>query len=184
MSEAVLKRLVQTFESHVLDSHSQVGDDTAIIAREGMKEIALWLRDDPKNQFDFMRDVTVVDYLGYSAAKKPSRFEVVYILYSIALKHSIRLKIPVTAEDPVVDTLSDVWPAANWGEREAWDMYGIRFTGHPDLRRVLLYEEFEGHPLRKDYDKRSSQPRTDLLAPERDAIAEYKRWDRQQNEGS
>ena len=176
MSKAVLKKLVDKFDSYVIDSSSDLGDETAVIQRDGLKEIALWLRDDSKNKFDFFRDVTVVDYLGYMGGGDGPRFAVVYMLYSIPLKHSIRLKVPLEENDVKVDTLSDVWPAANWGEREAWDMYGIKFQGHPDLRRVLLYEEFEGHPLRKDYGKRDSQPRLDLLGPERDPRAEYKNW--------
>ena len=176
MSKAVLKALVDKFDSHIIDSSSRLGNETAVINRDGLKEIARWLRDDPKNNFDFLRDVTAVDYLGYQGKEDDPRFEVVYMLYSIPLKHSIRLKVPLEESDLKVDTLSDVWRAANWGEREVWDMYGIQFKGHPDLRRVLLYEEFEGHPLRKDYPKRQSQPRLDLLAPERDPRSEFKKW--------
>lgn len=176
MSEAVLKRLIGKFGDAVLESHSAHGDETALVLPEKVLEMALWLRDDPANAFDFMRDVTAVDYLGYSQPKR-ARFEVVYHLYSLTKKHALRLKVPLDGEAPTMPSLVSVWAACNWGEREVWDMYGVRFSGHPDLRRVLLYEEFEGFPLRKDYDKRRSQPRCDLLAPERDAIAEYRRWD-------
>jgi len=178
MSEAVLNRLASKFGEAVIETHGHVGNETAVVTREAVKEIALWLRDDADNAFDMMRDVTAVDYLGYTAAEKATRFEVVYHLYSIAKKHSLRLKVPLQADDVVTDTLSDVWAAADWGEREAGEMYGVTFTGHHDQRKLLLYEEFEGFPLRKDYDKRKSQPRTDLLSPERDALAEYRTWDK------
>lgn len=90
------------------------------------------------------------------------RFELVYHLYSTAHNHRVRLKVPLTAADPSADTLTGLWKGANWFEREVWDMFGIRFTGHPNLRRILLYEEFQGHPLRKDYPARKRQP---LIGP-------------------
>src|SRR5207245_146408 len=77
-------------------------------------------------------------------------FEVVYQLYSVSLNHRLRVKVQVPEDDPVVPTAAAVWKSANWAEREVWDMFGIRFAGHPDLRRILMYPEFEGHPLRKD----------------------------------
>src|SRR5438876_76098 len=105
--------------------------------------------------------LTAVDYLG-----RTPRFEVVYQLYSLSLNHRLRVKVPVPEDDPVVPTASGVWKSANWAEREAWDMFGIRFAGHPDLRRILMYPEFEGHPLRKDYPVDKRQP----LVPERDPV--------------
>jgi len=95
-----------------------------------------------------------VDYLD----KRTPRFEVVYHLYSLSKNHRLRVKIPVAGEDPVVDSLTPLWKGANWLEREVWDMFGIRFRGHPDLRRILLYEQFEGYPLRKDYPVNYRQP--------------------------
>jgi NADH-quinone oxidoreductase subunit C len=174
VSEALLKRLEAAFPDEVIETHSRLGDDTAVVKRDRIVEIAEWLRDDPENSIEMMRDVTAVDYLDMGRAP---RFDVVYHLYSLTKKHALRLRIPLEESDLHIQTLSAVWPAANWGERECWDMYGVRFDGHPDLRRLLLYEEFEGHPLRKDYDKRKSQPRCDLIAEERDAIAEHKRWE-------
>jgi NADH-quinone oxidoreductase subunit C len=90
------------------------------------------------------------------------RFDVVYHFYSTAHNHRVRLKVPLTLADPVVDSLTGLWRTADWFEREAWDMYGVTFTGHPNLRRILLYEEFKGHPLRKDYPIRKRQP---LIGP-------------------
>ena len=96
----------------------------------------------------------------------PSRFVVVYHFFSMAHKHRLRLEVPVeeaTADRPAaVDSLTSLWPGANWLEREVWDMFGIGFRGHPDLKRILMYEEFEGHPLRKDYPVKKRQP---LIGP-------------------
>jgi NADH-quinone oxidoreductase subunit C len=86
------------------------------------------------------------------------RFEVVYHFLSLAQNRRLRVKVPVPEEDPQVPSLVSHWPGANWLEREAWDMFGILFQGHPDLRRILMYDEFEGHPLRKDYPYRKRQP--------------------------
>lgn len=173
MSKAVLDRLVKKFPEAVLGSHSHVGNDTAVIDRDALVEIATWLRDDPESQFNLLRDVTAVDRLELG---ETPRFKVVFLFYSIPLKHSFRLEVPLEEDDARLPSLTGLYGSANWGERECWDMYGMVFEGHPDLRRILLYEEFEGHPLRKDYQKRQSQPRLDLTEPERDAIAEYKEW--------
>ena len=105
-----------------------------------------------------LSDLCAVDYLG-----ETPRFEVVYHLYSLDKNHRLRIKARVPEDDCEIDTLVEVWPTANWLEREVWDLYGIRFRGHPDPRRLLLYEEFEGHPLRKDYAKERRQP---LAGPE------------------
>jgi len=119
------------------------------------------LRDDPELRFDLLADVTAVDYLGRSP-----RWEVVYELRSVAHGHRLRVKVPVDGDDPVVPTATGVWKSANWAEREAYDMFGIRFAGHPDLRRILMYPEFQGHPLRKDYPLNQRWS----LVPERDPI--------------
>lgn len=155
-----IQYLRERFAARILATHSFVGDETIVIAREGLREIFSFLKEDPKLDFDFLTDITAVDYLG----KKELRFEVVYHLYSLRAKHRLRVKVPVPEDDPVVDSLVPLWKGANWLEREAWDMFGIRFNGHPDLRRVLLYEEFQGHPLRKDYPVNRRQP----LVPERE----------------
>ncbi|HFE52504.1 MAG TPA: NADH-quinone oxidoreductase subunit C, partial [Bacteroidetes bacterium] len=117
------------------------------------------LRDDPDLLFNFLMDLTAVDYLNFG--RKP-RFEVVYNLYSLMKNLRLRLRVPVPEEDPVVRTVTHLWKSANWAEREVWDMFGIRFEGHPNLKRILLYEEFEGHPLRKDYPVNKRQP---LIGP-------------------
>src|SRR5206468_1510138 len=113
-------------------------------------------------------DETAVDYLGQTP-----RFEVVCHLVSLTHGRRLRVKIQVPEEDPVVPSLVPLWKSANWMEREVWDMYGIRFSGHPDLRRILMYEEFVGHPLRKDYPVNKRQP----LVPERDPIQQDWKFD-------
>jgi NADH-quinone oxidoreductase subunit C len=173
MSKAVLDRLVGKFGSEVLSTHAHRGDDTALLKRERLLEIVQWLRDDPSNQMNLLRDLTALDKLDLG---ETPRFEVVIHLYSLPLKHALRLKVPLDEHDLRLPSLTSLYHAADWAERECWDMFGVVFEGHPDLRRILLYEEFEGHPLRKDYDKRRSQPRLDLAAPERDALAEYRQW--------
>jgi len=112
-----------------------------------------FLRDDPATQFEMLSDVCAVDYLP-----RVPRFEVVYHLYSVAKNHRLRVKVICDGASPSVPSVTALWESANWMEREVWDLYGIRFDGHPDLRRILLYDEFEGHPLRKDYPKERRQP--------------------------
>jgi NADH-quinone oxidoreductase subunit C len=148
-----LRRLIEAMPDAVEATHAHLGDATTTVVAERVAEVLRFLRDDADCEFEMLTDLCAVDYLG-----ETPRFEVVYHLYSVTKNHRLRVKVRV-AEDPcVIDTACDVWPSANWMEREVWDLYGIRFEGHPDLRRLLLYEEFEGHPLRKDYPKERRQP--------------------------
>ena len=149
----VLQKLAERFRNDIVSTHSDFGDDTAAVRREKIVEICTFLRDDPDLQFDLAMDLTGVDYLG-----EEPRFEVVYHLYSIPKKHRVRIKARVPEEDPVIDSVIPVWAGMDWFEREAYDMYGIVFRNHPNLKRILMYEEFEGHPLRKDYPKAKRQP--------------------------
>jgi NADH-quinone oxidoreductase subunit C len=135
------------------------GDDVLLLDRAGLRESFRALKEDPRLRFDFLSDITAVDYWN----KKEPRFEVVYQLVSLQRKARLRIRVPVTESDAVVDSLTPLWPGANFLEREVWDLFGIRFDGHPDLRRILLYDEFQGHPLRKDYPVNQWQP----LVPER-----------------
>ena len=168
MSKKALEILKNTFPEDIVATHSEHGDDTAIIKAEKLLEIMNFLKSDPNTDMRLLSDLTVVDYLP----RRP-RFEVVYHLHSLRLKQRIRIKIQVDGENLTADSVSPIWPAANWTEREAWDMFGIRFRNHPNLKRVLLYEEFEGHPLRKDYPMRKSQPRIELLQTERIGEKQY-----------
>ena len=110
-------------------------------------------------------DLTAVDWRGYKSAGKPERFELVYQFFSVDTRQRIRIKVAVPEDDAVAPTLSGLFGDANWLEREVWDMYGIRFEGHPDPRRILMYEEFSGHPLRKDYPLLKQQPRVAQVFP-------------------
>jgi NADH-quinone oxidoreductase subunit C len=158
----MLARLKTRLGARVLATHAHRGDHTAVLTREAIVEALAYCRDEPDLRFDLLSDITAVDYLRYPGREDGPRFDVVYHLYSIPHRHRLRLRVPVEQDDPVVPTATALWPIANWLEREVWDMFGIRFEGHPDLRRLLLYEEFEGHPLRKDYPIERRQP---LIGP-------------------
>ena len=132
------------------------GELTLDIQRDKIVEVLTFLRDDAACQFEVLIDICGVDW----PARK-ERFDVVYHLLSPRLNQRIRLKLTTNEQTPVPSTVG-VFPASNWFEREAYDMYGILFSGHPDLRRLLLYEEFVGHPLRKDYPINRRQP---LIGP-------------------
>src|SRR5262245_21149051 len=154
MSERVLDALKDAFpEGQILQAGSQHGDEWARVRRESWVPVATFLRDDPACRMEMFTDLTVVDRFSTEP-----RFDVVLHLYSVSLKQRIRLYGGVPEEDPTIDTLVSVWAGANWFEREAYDLYGVRFKGHPDLRRILMYPEFVGHPLRKDYPKEKRQP--------------------------
>jgi NADH-quinone oxidoreductase subunit C len=153
----LVARLRGAVADAVRAAHAFRGDVTVIIPREKLLEVCRFLRDDAELRFDMLTDVTAVDYLG-----RVPRFEVVYHLYSVPLNHRIRVKVALEERDPRVPSLVPIWAGANWLERETWDLYGIVFEGHPDLRRIYLYEEFQGHPLRKDYPKEKRQP---LIGP-------------------
>jgi NADH-quinone oxidoreductase subunit C len=146
-----LRRLLAERPGAVLATHAQHGDATAVVDAAGIVESLRFLRDDLA--FDVLVDLTAVDW-----PEREPRFEVVYHLLAMERRERLRVKAGVPEHPAEIDSVVSVWPAANWMEREVWDMYGIRFRGHPDLRRLLLYEEFEGHPLRKDYPKERRQP--------------------------
>ncbi|HEY8122814.1 MAG TPA: NADH-quinone oxidoreductase subunit C [Myxococcota bacterium] len=148
-----LQRLIEAHGAALQSTHANLGDATALVDPARLVDVMRFLRDDAECQFDMLTDVTAVDYLG-----EEPRFEMVYHLYSLAKNKRLRVKARVGERAPEIATLCELWPSANWMEREVWDLYGIRFLGHPDLRRILLYEEFQGHPLRKDYPKERRQP--------------------------
>jgi NADH-quinone oxidoreductase subunit C len=156
MAKALVELLKQQFPSAIVESHAQCGDDTVVLESSKWKEVAAFLKSDARAAMDMLIDLTCVDF-----PDRDPRFEVVVHLYSLGKGHRLRLKARVGdewGEAAEIDSLSDIWASANWAEREAWDMFGVRFRGHPDLRRILMYPEFNGHPLRKDYPANEIQP--------------------------
>jgi len=146
----IAKMIEEKFTGQVLETMAYAGQVAVSLKKDLIKDICLFLRDEPTLKMDHLADLTAVDYSRYPGDKGP-RFEVVYNLISTVYRHRIRLKIRVPEEDPRVDTVSSVWHTADWHERETYDLMGIKFDGHPDLRRILLTEDWEGHPLRKEY---------------------------------
>jgi NADH-quinone oxidoreductase subunit C len=156
MAKALIDLIDKQFPGVLLGWHAQLGDETAIIDAAYWKEVARFLRDDPRASMEMLVDLTCVDF-----PDREPRFEVVAHLLSLSKGHRLRLKAAVgdaEGEGASIDSLTELWGSANWAEREAWDMFGVRFEGHPDLRRILLYPEFVGHPLRKDYPIDEIQP--------------------------
>jgi len=158
----ILARLTERFGAAVLGSRAAPEDPSALVELAALPDVLRFCRDDPALRFDMLMDLTAVDYLAYPGRDDAPRFEIVYHLYSVPENHRVRIKAGVDEDDPVVPTAVPLWPIADWFEREVWDMFGLRFVGHPDLRRLLLYESFEGHPLRKDYPISRRQP---LIGP-------------------
>lgn len=141
-----LQDRVTSVSGDALDTASISFDELSIVvARDRIVEVLTKLRDDPKCQFEVLIDICGVDY-----PVREQRFDVVYHLLSPRLNQRLRVKV-MTDETTPIPSVNDVFPAANWYEREAYDLYGIRFTGHPDLRRILTDYGFQGHPLRKDF---------------------------------
>jgi len=159
MSQAVLDQLKERFGEAVLETHNRFGNETAIIKRESVLAIMKFLKDECG--FEMLLDLCGVDHLP-----ETPRLEVVYHLKSMSRGYRVRIKVRIPEDDPVVDSIVSIWKGANWYERECWEFYGIKFQGHPDLRTLLLYPEFQGHPLRKDYPHKKRQPRIPLLKPE------------------
>jgi NADH-quinone oxidoreductase subunit C len=154
-STAQLDLIKEKLGAKVIATQQTHGDDVLLLDPAGLGESFRVLKEEPGLWFDFLSDMTAVDYWN----KKEPRFEVVYHLVSLERKARLRIRVPVSESAAVVDSLTSIWPGANFLEREVWDLFGIRFTDHPDLRRVLLYDEFQGHPLRKDYPINQWQPR-------------------------
>jgi len=160
LDHPVLKFVKEKFPDRRLRATEFRGLTTLIVEPADLHDVMRFLRDDPRCNFDFLSDVTAVDYLNYPA-ETAGRFAVVYVLcaYSrgdrIVVKTFLNPSLPTDGieEDPALylDSVTDIWPGAEWTEREVFDMFGIRFRNHPDLRRILTWESFPAHPLRKDY---------------------------------
>jgi NADH-quinone oxidoreductase subunit C len=186
----LIESVRQRFPDAVAAFHTYRGDATVAVRRSFLLEVARFLKEDPGLQMNYLMDLTAVDYSAFGKRPAPAffassgvsvrppaqipdedpwpgppgqaRFTVVYHFFSVAHKHRLRLVVPVEEADAELDSLTSLWPAANWLEREVWDMFGIAFRGHPGLKRILMYDGFEGHPLRKDYPVKKRQP---LIGP-------------------
>jgi NADH-quinone oxidoreductase subunit C len=144
--ENVSVQKLRAEKPHVIEEVYSFRDQVTVrVFKEHIFEACMFLRDTPGLEFDFLTDLTAVDYPA-----RPKRFDVVLHLYSMTQNHRLRVKAAV-AEGEEIDTLVPIWKASNWEERECYDMFGIVFHGHPDLRRILLPEDWEGYPMRKDY---------------------------------
>jgi NADH-quinone oxidoreductase subunit C len=187
---SLIQAVKDRFPEAVKASHLYRGDATVLIRRELLLQVARTLKEDPAFQMNFLMDLTAVDFSAFGTKSSPAffassgvavspsseipdrdpwpgppepeRFIVVYHLFSLPLKHRLRVEVAVDEADAEVDSLTSLWAGADWLEREVWDMFGIRFRGHQDLKRILMYDEFVGHPLRKDYPVNRRQP---LIGP-------------------
>jgi NADH-quinone oxidoreductase subunit C len=157
----LLDKLKEKFGAAITAASNALGEDTIVIARDHAAEVFRTLHDDGEFAFEFLIDVTGVDW-----PERRPRFEVVYQLKSISKNQRLRVKIHLETDDAWVPSAYPVWKSADWLERECFDMFGVEFRGHPDLRRILMYDSFVGHPLRKDYPFQKRQP----IVPEIDPI--------------
>lgn len=146
MNERILEALKQKFGEAILEAAQFRGELTVVVPKEQIVEVCRFLKEEEEFRFDLLADLCGIDM--YTPVK---RFGVVYNLYSLKNRYRIRLKTFTEEADPKVPTVSGVWGTANWHEREAFDMFGIIFEGHPDLRRMYMPEDFEHYPLRKDF---------------------------------
>jgi len=154
--EKILEDLKQKFSDNILDMTAQFGDDIIHIKKEALQDIVNFLKEDPY-AFTMLLDLTCVDYQG-----EKERFEMVYHLFSLSLTLRLRFKARLQENDCKIVSLTTIFKNANWLEREVYDMFGVHFEGHPYLRRLFMYDGFEGHPLRKDYPLRKQQPKIHL----------------------
>jgi NADH-quinone oxidoreductase subunit C len=150
----ILHALQEKFPNAVIKSEMGVLDPYAYVKPAEVAEICAFMKEDPGLAFDSLMCLSGVDYKGLKGEEE--RLEVVYHLFSMAQRHKFVLKIQLPRENPSVPTVESVWAIANWHEREAYDMFGIHFKGHSDFRRILCPDDWEGYPLRKDYEQPES----------------------------
>ncbi len=139
----IFELLTKEFGDKVLEGHEAVSNPWVKIAPVHLVNLASFLRDTPGLSFDSLMCLSGVDY--------PNNFGVIYHLFSMKYHHKIAVKVDLSKDDPAVPSVADIWHGANWFEREVYDLYGIKFNGHPDLTRILLPDDWEGYPMRKDY---------------------------------
>jgi NADH-quinone oxidoreductase subunit C len=185
MSQALVELVQEKFPEAIVASHSHRGDEVVTLHRENLVEVIAFLRNDPQAEMKLLRQIAAIDLLtyrtemtggaalasieapAYALQNKPKvepRYYVSYNLYSITRHHSLRVRVELRSDDLKVPSITSLYRTADWWERYTYDMFGIEFTGHPNLQRLLMYPEFQGFPLRKDYPVRKRQP----LVPELD----------------
>lgn len=146
MADELVNKLKEHFEGAILEAAEFLGEQTVRVAADRVHDVLRFLRDDPDVAFDFLTDLTAVHF-----PEKSPPFEIVYLLYSY--KSNDRLRVKAAIEDgAAISSVTDLWGTANWMEREVYDLFGVHFDGHPDLRRILLPADWEGHPLRREHD--------------------------------
>tara|TARA_B100000686_G_scaffold323715_1_gene378714 strand:- start:706 stop:1254 length:549 start_codon:yes stop_codon:yes gene_type:complete len=146
--EEIVEKIKADKGREIVGTEISLGDAVVHILPQSLHAVAKHLRDDPDLNFHYLSHLTGVDYLDQ---EREPRFEVVYELHSLDKNHSVRIRVGISEEDPSIPTVIDLWPSATFPERELFDMFGIGIIGHPDLRRLLMPEDWEGHPLRRDY---------------------------------
>lgn len=156
MENNLLERIKNTFPNIVVETFTNHGDAYVVAKKEGIKDFFTSLKTNSEFGFNMLMDLSAVDYLFWE--EKEVRFEIIYNLFSLEKKERLFVKVLVSEKETQIDSVTSLWPAANWYEREVWDMFGITFVGHPNLKRILMYEGFQGHPLRKDYPYNKRQP--------------------------
>ena len=145
-----LRLIQERFPGAVVQTRLFRGEKTIIVKKDDIAAICRLMRDSPETNYNYLSDITALDRLEFLEEGEP-RFEVIYNLYSMGTFGRLRLKAQVDEDDPAIDTVEGVWPNANWNEREVYDMFGITFNNHSDLRRILMPDDWVGHPLRKDF---------------------------------
>lgn len=151
-----VEKLKKSFSDSIIEVYPNKDDEAILLKKDSIVEVLTFLRDNKELDYNILMDIGVVDYLKYPI-KKRERFEVFYQLYSLTKHHRIRIKCPVSIKEPTIDSAHHLWKSANWGEREAFDQFGIIFNNHPNLKRILNHHEFIGYPLRKDYPTKKRQ---------------------------
>jgi NADH-quinone oxidoreductase subunit C len=146
MNALIVEKLTAFAPAAILHSEEFRGDLTVTVRKEDIVRVGEFLKNDPALSFEML-----IDLLGVDMYRPEERFEVVYTLYSLKNRKYLRLKVRVEEQDAALPTVTGVWAGANWHERETYDMFGLKFTGHPDLRRLYMPDEFEYFPLRKDF---------------------------------
>ena len=160
--EQLLETLKNECGSLIGESLTELGDLIIKVAPSDLGAVLRACKESPALDFAMLIDITAVDWLD----ARSERYELVYQLLSISKQRRLTIKVALSEDKPEISSATPFWNGANFLEREVWDMFGISFTGHPDLRRILMYDEFKGHPLRKDYPVQGKQPRIPLRYPE------------------